>query len=226
MKKILIIEDEEAIRMALEDYFRIEGFDVYSAIDGISGMEKAHETHVDIILLDIMLPRMDGFEVLKQLRKQKIEVPVIMISAKGEEIDRVLCLEMGADDYVTKPFSPRELKARVKAVMRRTNDMNPTHSVYQFKNIKIDFDRYVVKKNGSEVKLTAIEFELMRFLISRKMKVQSRQEILNHVWGEQVVVESRTVDAHISNLRKKLEDDPANPESIIGVRSVGYKFVD
>lgn len=227
MKRMLIIEDEESIRMLLEDDFRLEGYDVTSTDNGLSGLELAQNKEFDIILLDIMLPGLAGTEICKQLRKEGIETPIIMLTAKSHEIDRVVGLEIGADDYVTKPFSPRELQARVKAVLRRTN-RSPSvdnNGIYQLGEMNIHLDRHQVVKGDTEIKLTALEFSLLKYLLKNDSCVLSRDEILDRVWKEDVVVDPRTVDTHIANLRKKIEDDPANPKWIIGVRGVGYKMI-
>ncbi len=224
MAKILIIEDEEAILMALEDNLKLEGYEVKSAIDGEKGFSMAKEGRYDLIILDIMLPRMDGFEVCKQLRQCGIMTPILMLTAKGQEIDKVLGLELGADDYVTKPFSPRELLARVKALLRRAKLVQKAIDSYTFSDVEVDFKKYEAKKRGQQVFLTALEFSLLYFLIQNKGQVVTRDTILDEVWGRDVYIQPRTVDKHIAELRKKIEDDPARPEHIIGVRGVGYKF--
>ena len=226
MKKILIIEDEELIRMALEDDFRHEGYIVDYAEDGLTGYEKAKKSDIDLIILDIMLPEMNGFDICKNLRMQGINTPVIMLTAKGQEIDRVLGLEMGADDYVTKPFSPRELQARVKAVFRRTENVsdNPMESVFNSSGLKVDFLQYECYKNGELINLTKHEFGLLKYLIKNRERVIDRDELLDEVWGNDVTVGPRTVDTHMANLRRKMEDDPSDPKLIISVRGVGYKM--
>jgi len=227
MKKILIVEDERAIRLALEDDFLAEGYQVDSAVTGNEGLQKGSEQNYDIILLDIMLPQMDGFEVIKELRKRDVRTPVIMLTAKSQEIDKILGLEFGADDYVTKPFSPRELQSRVKAVLRRV-DMKPGQSSenqFSFGGITVDFEKYECFKGDEKIFLTTLEFDLLRFLIDHKGKVVNRNQIMNEVWGPDVFVAPRTIDTHILNLRKKIEDNPAKPVWIIGVRGRGYKFL-
>jgi two-component system alkaline phosphatase synthesis response regulator PhoP len=227
MTRILIIEDEKAIRMALEDDFIAEGFQVDSSNTGTAGLRKGSESNYDIILLDIMLPEMDGFEVLKELRKRNVRTPIIMLTAKSHEVDKILGLEFGADDYVTKPFSPRELQARVKAVLRRVKekpDMSP-ETQFTFGKLAVDFQKYECLKAGEIIQLTTLEFDLLKFLIGNKGKVLTRDELMNEVWGTEVFVAPRTVDTHILNLRKKIEDNPAQPKWIIGVRGRGYKFL-
>lgn len=226
MKKILIIEDEESILMALEDNLRLEGYEVACAVDGAQGLLMAKEQKFDLIILDIMLPKMDGFEVCKHLRKDGINIPILMLTAKSQEIDKVLGLELGADDYVTKPFSPRELLARIKALLRRAGQSNRDIDKYRFGEIEVDFTRYEARKKGKLFYLTALEFDLLHFLIKHRSQVMSRDSILDEVWGRHVYVQPRTVDKHIADLRKKIEDNPSNPVHIIGVRGVGYKFVE
>ena len=227
MIRILIIEDEKAIRIALEDDFIAEGFRVDSANTGIIGLQKGSEPNYDIILLDIMLPEMDGFEVLKELRKRNVRTPIIMLTAKSLEIDKILGLEFGADDYVTKPFSPRELQARVKAVLRRVNIKRGLSSEtrFSFGKIAVDFQKYECLKAGEIIQLTTLEFDLLKLLIDNKGKVINRDLIMREVWGTEVFVAPRTVDTHILNLRKKIEDNPSQPEWIIGIRGRGYKFL-
>jgi DNA-binding response OmpR family regulator len=224
MTKILIIEDEEAILMALEDNLRLDGYEVQSAADGEKGLSKAMQKTFDLIILDIMLPRMNGFEVCKQLRQAGITTPILMLTAKSQEIDKVLGLELGADDYVTKPFSPRELLARVKALLRRAKQIEQGIDRYAFGNVEVDFKKYEVKKGGRSVYLTALEFSLLQFMVQHNGQVLSRDVILDEVWGRDVYIQPRTVDKHIAELRKKIEDDPSLPKYIIGVRGVGYKF--
>jgi two-component system alkaline phosphatase synthesis response regulator PhoP len=224
MKKILIVEDEESILMALEDNLRMEGYEVASAVDGERGLSAAREHKFDLIILDIMLPKMDGFEVCKHLRREEITTPILMLTAKSQEIDKVLGLELGADDYVTKPFSSRELLARVKALLRRAEKIGQDTGKYSFGDIEVDFTRYETKKKGTLVYLSALEFDLLRFLVEHKGQVLSRDSILDEVWGDDVYVQPRTVDKHIAELRKKIENDPSNPKHILGIRGVGYKF--
>ena len=227
MKKILIIEDEESIRMALEDDFRIENYDVATAYDGIEGLSKAADPDISLVILDVMLPGMNGFDICKKLRIKGIRTPIIMLTAKGQEIDRVLGLEFGADDYVTKPFSPRELQARVKAVLRRMENGNEEEAANVFRSggLEVNFRQYECRRNGKVVNLTTHEFELLKYLIMNKGQVISRNKLLDEVWGKDVFVTPHTIDTHIANLRQKIEDDPSGPKLIISVRGVGYKFI-
>jgi two-component system alkaline phosphatase synthesis response regulator PhoP len=224
MQKILVIEDEESILMALEDNLRLEGYDVACAVDGEQGLSMAREQKFDLLILDIMLPKMDGFEVCKHLRRDEINTPILMLTAKSQEIDKVLGLELGADDYVTKPFSPRELLARIRALLRRTQQFQQDMESYHFGDIEVDFNKYEVKKGGRLIYLTALEFSLLHFLIKNKGQVVNRDAILDEVWGDDVFVQPRTVDKHIAELRKKIEGDPSSPNFILGVRGIGYKF--
>ncbi len=226
MERILIVEDEESILMALTDDLVLEGYEVAGASDGLQGLSMAQEMKHDLIILDIMLPKMDGFEVCRRLRQAGLVTPILMLTAKSQEIDKVLGLELGADDYVTKPFSPRELLARVKAILRRTKLMQGDMEVHCFGEVEIDFKKCEVKRKGQPVYFTALEFALIGFLIQHRDQVLDRTAILDGVWGKEVYVLPKTVDTHISHLRKKIEDDPAHPKHIIGVRGMGYKFAD
>lgn len=226
MKKILIIEDEESIRMALEDDFRLENYEVCVSSDGIDGLSKASDPSIDLIILDIMLPGINGLEICKKLRSQGSKTPIIMLTARGQEIDRVLGLELGADDYVTKPFSPRELQARVKAILRRTEKEpeDADKDLFRSGELEVDFQRYECRIGSREIKLTAYEFELLKYLINNWERVVDRDELLDEVWGKNVVVSIRTIDTHMANLRKKLEDDAKRSRFIISMRGIGYKF--
>jgi DNA-binding response OmpR family regulator len=225
MAKILIVEDDASILLPLEDNLKIEGYEVASATDGDQGLAMAREGHYDLIILDIMLPKLNGLDVCRKLRQDKNTTPILMLTAKSQEIDKVLGLELGADDYVTKPFSPRELLARIKAILRRARQIQEGIDFYRFGNVEVDFKKYEAKKDGKILDLTALEFSLLHLLIANDGQVVHRDRILDEVWGEGVYIEPRTIDKHISLLRKKVEDDPQNPRFIVGVRSVGYKFV-
>ncbi len=225
MPKILIVEDEESILMALEDDLSLEGYAVTGETDGKRGLERARQGGYDLIILDVMLPGMDGFEICKRLRAAGDTTPILMLTAKSQEVDKVLGLELGADDYVTKPFSPREMLARVKALLRRGKPVDPPLERVFFGDVEVDFKGYEVRKGGELVELTAKEFSLLRLLVSHSGEVLRRDVILNAVWGDDWDVFPRTVDTHIANLRRKLEDDPADPKYIVNVRGVGYKFM-
>ncbi len=227
MKKILIIEDDPTIRSGLEDDFKYEGYEVESAVTGKIGLSKALNGHPDIIILDLMLPEMDGLEVCKELRKKNVGVPIIMLTAKSQDLDIVLGLELGADDYVTKPFSPHELRARVKAQLRRAGgDMgNEQMETLESGSLKLDIRKHECKFRGRTLSLTSIEFDMIRVLLQHPGEVVKRDEILDAVWGEDVVVTQRSVDTHVVNLRRKLGDDAKNPNMIINIRGLGYKLI-
>ncbi|MGD8360839.1 MAG: response regulator transcription factor [Gemmatimonadota bacterium] len=224
MDEVLIIEDEGAILLALEDDLRAEGYEVATATDGPGGLRMAEEHAYDLIVLDIMLPGMNGFEVCKRLRQARVTTPILILTAKSQEIDKVLGLELGADDYVTKPFSRRELLARVKAILRRGAEFPPALESCRFGDVEVDFNKYEARKGGHAVHLTRREYALLRFLIERKDGAVTRLEVLEEVWADPASVYPRTVDTHIGRLRKKLEDDPNSPRYIVGVRGVGYRF--
>jgi DNA-binding response OmpR family regulator len=224
MAKILIIEDEESILMTLEDDLGLEGHAVTGETDGARGLERALQDEHDLIILDIMLPGMDGFEICRRLRSAGRSAPILFLTAKGQEVDRVVGLELGADDYVTKPFSRRELLARVKALLRRSSMADPTPERFGFGDVSVDFKGHAVTRGGRAVELTAREFALLRFLVQHRGEVVDRGVILEEVWGEDWDVFPRTVDTHIAHLRQKLEVDAGSPRFIVNVRGVGYKF--
>lgn len=225
MATILLIEDEEAMLTGLKDAFEHHGYLVHSAKDGERGLELAQEVSPDLILLDVMLPGMDGFDVCSQLRKRGVSVPILMLTARGEEVDKVVGLEIGADDYITKPFSTRELLARVKAHLRRSAQKAAKLTEYKFGDVTVDFTKFKAFKKGMSVDLTSTEFSLLQLLIEHRNEVVTREEILNKVWGYETYPDSRTVDSHILNLRQKLESDPHKPEYILTMHGMGYKFV-
>lgn len=225
---VLIIEDEQAIVDILKFNFLKEGYKVLEALDGQKGLELALSENPDLILLDVMLPKMDGFEVCKKIR-EKSSVPIIMLTAREEEVDKVLGLELGADDYMTKPFSVRELSARVKANLRRTSIDREKTSQDSGNNITsgdltINIERYEVAKNGKVIDITLREFELLKFLAMQPDKIFSRESLLENVWGYEYYGDVRTVDVTVRRLREKIEDDPSMPRYIITKRGVGYYF--
>lgn len=223
MHKILIVEDDRHILSGLVDNLKMEGYRTVIARDGKEALKQVKEKEPDLIILDIMLPKLNGFEVCKQLKEKGINTPIIILSAKGQEVDKVLGLELGADDYITKPFSPRELLVRVKAVLRRTSGQVKLEDTCQFDDVRIDFRRFQVFKKDKEIKLTAAEFKILKLLLANKDEPVSRHKILAEIWGEEVT--TRTVDTHIWNLRGKLEEKPAHPKHIITVHRIGYKFI-
>jgi len=229
-EKILIVEDEPTLQETLAYNLKKQGYEVDATGDGTAAVEKARELKPDLILLDIMLPGMDGFEVCKMIRKD-MTVPILMLTARDDEIDRVVGLEVGADDYLTKPFSMRELIARVKALLRRVkimqqeiNGSGEKHKVYKTQNLEIDDTRREVLLNGSAVELKPKEYDLLLYLLQHKGQVLSRELILERVWGWDYFGDSRTVDVHVRWLREKIEEDPSKPKRIITVRSAGYRF--
>jgi len=224
MDKILIIEDDKAILMALKDDLEFEGYEISAAYDGKEGLRLAMSQEFQLIVLDILLPELNGFEVCKKLREAKINTPILMLTAaRTDEMDKVLGFELGADDYVTKPVGSRELAARVKAILRRARQEDEAREIYEFGNISVNFKSHEVLKAGKELSLTALEFRLLKFFIAHKGEVVTRDTLLDEAWDD-AIVSPRTIDPHIVHLRKKIEDDPSHPEYIISVRGVGYKF--
>ena len=223
MARILIVDDEPSIVMAVRDELLFEGFEVESAVDGPEAIKRARELRPDVLLLDLMLPGLNGFEVCRQLRTEMAEMWIIMLTVRGQEVDRVMGLELGADDYVTKPFSLRELVARVKVGLRRQAGRRASPS-HRLGNIEIDLLSHRVMKNNTELSLTRTEFEILELFLNRPSEVITRDEFLNKLWGEDVHVTHRVIDTHMASLRKKLEDDPNNPKHILSVRGVGYRL--
>ena len=223
MARILIVDDEPAIVMAVRDELLFEGFKVESAVDGPEAIKLAHELRPDVLLLDLMLPGLNGFEVCRQLRSEMPEMWIIMLTVRGQEVDRVMGLELGADDYVTKPFSLRELVARIKVGLRRQTGRRKS-PLHRLGNIEIDLPSHRVTKNGVELSLTKKEYEILELLLSRPGEVITRDEFLNQLWGEDVYVTHRVIDTHMASLRKKIEDDPNNAKHILSVRGVGYRL--
>lgn len=223
--KILIVDDEEHIQELIKFNLENNGYKAICCDNGIDALELAKSEKPDLILLDVMLPGIDGYDVCKEIRKDNSisNMPIIMITAKSEELDKILGLELGADDYITKPFSIRELLARVKAVLRRTSIL-PIDKSYKFDNILVDFEKHEATKNGKKVELTLKEFEVLEILIKNKGRVITREFLLDKVWGYEYIGETRTVDVHIRHLRQKIEDDDKNPKYIETIRGVGYRF--
>lgn len=225
MKRILVIEDDPAIVRGLEAALTSEHYEVLTAVDGEKGYTMAKRESVDLILLDIMLPRMNGQDVCRKLRADGIETPIIMLTSKNEELDKVLGLELGADDYVTKPFSIRELLARIKALLRRRGELKTEIETYAFGNVEIDFVKQEATMDKTSLKLSAKEFEVLKYFAAHEGQVVSREQFLNDVWGFENFPTTRTVDNYILSLRKKIEIDPAHPKHLLTVHTVGYKFV-
>ena len=226
-KKVLIVEDDPGISLSLKDEFESLGYTVIKTDNGQKGLTIARQESLDLIILDLMLPGMDGYEVCRELRNEGNRMPIIMLTAKNKEIDKVLGLELGADDYVTKPFSLRELMARVRAVLRRTTERIEDIDTYCFGQIELDFKKYEATKRGKKMDLTPLQFQMLKLLIQKKREVISRDEFLDEIWGrDNVWISHRTIDSHIANIRKKIEDDPSHPSHILSIRGVGYKFID
>lgn len=224
MDNILIVEDDKAILMGLKDDLEFEGYRVAIAEDGKQGLRQAINQEFQLIILDILLPELNGFEVCKKLREAGKNTPILMLTAaRTEEMDKVMGLELGADDYVTKPVGSRELVARVKAILRRVREKEKIGDFYEFGDISVNFKSHEIIKAGKRLHLTALEFKLPKFFIEHKGEVVTRDTLLDEAWGD-AVVSPRTIDPHIVHLRKKIEKNPSNPEYIISVRGVGYKF--
>jgi DNA-binding response OmpR family regulator len=224
MDKILIVEDDKSILMALRDDLEFEGYRVSTASDGKTGLRMALDKEFQLIVLDILLPGLNGFEVCKKLREAGRETPILMLTAaKTDEMDKVTGLELGADDYVTKPVGSRELVARVKAILRRVKQKEDAGDTYTFGDISVDFKSHEVLKGGEILHMTALEFQLLKFFIDHRGEVLTRDAILDEAWGD-AIASPRTIDPHIVHLRKKIEEEPSDPKYIVSIRSVGYKF--
>jgi DNA-binding response OmpR family regulator len=223
--RILLVDDEQSIQTLLSYPLRKDGYHVTSAIDGGEALQRFEEGRFDLVILDVMLPRLDGVEVCRQLRSRS-QVPIIMLTAKGSETDKVAGLEVGADDYITKPFSMREFRSRVKAALRRSRMgvEPPTDEAIESGELRIDFDRRLVTLREEEIKVTYVEFEILGALARSPGRVLSRETLLEHVWGDSEYRDPRTVDVHIRHLREKLEQEPKEPEFLFTVRGVGYRF--
>jgi DNA-binding response OmpR family regulator len=222
MIRILIVEDEPAIALGLRNDLTLEGYDVQVVGDGEAALHHARSSPCELILLDVMLPRKDGFAVCRELRKAGIKTPVILLTARAQETDKIVGLELGADDYVTKPFSPLELCARIKAVLRRT--MREPENVFCYGCIQVDFDRCLARRGGIPVDLTPLDFKLLTALIHARGRLLTRNQLIDEVWGKGVSITDRVVDNHILNLRRKLEENPAEPRHLLSVRGLGYRF--
>jgi len=225
MAKILIVEDEPNMVAGLRDNFEYEGYEVVTASDGVEGLARALNETPDLVVLDVMMPRMSGLDVCKQLRVKRPGLPIIMLTARGQEVDKVVGLELGADDYVTKPFSIRELLARIKAVLRRSQTVPQTGERCVFGDTEVNFRTHRVVRAGKPVEFTAKEFELLKYFLGHPGEALSRDHLLKEVWGYDSYPTTRTVDAHVVRLRQKLEPRPEEPQFILTIHSVGYKFV-
>lgn len=222
MSRILIVEDEPAIGLGLRNDLALEGYTVEVAADGDTATRRARETPFDLILLDVMLPAKDGFAVCRELRREGLKTPIIMLTARAQESEKVLGLGLGADDYIVKPFSPLELRARIAAVLRRAAPEPPRR--YRFGSVDVDFDRAIARRAGAALDLTPLEFKVLEALITAKGRLLSREQLIDQAWGNGVSITDRVVDNHILNLRRKLEDAPATPRYLVSVRGLGYRF--
>lgn len=224
MSKILIVDDEPDMVLGLRDNFELEGYEVVTARDGEEGLKKALREKPDLVLLDLMMPKMSGLDVCRELRRNNFQAPVLMLTARGQEIDKVLGLEVGADDYITKPFGLSELLARVRAALRRANNQLSGLQSYSFADVEINFTKHHVAKAGQTVELSPRELELLKFFIVHRGETVTREQLLDAVWGMDAMTYTRTVDIHVARLRQKIENDPENPGFILTIHRVGYKF--
>jgi DNA-binding response OmpR family regulator len=225
MSRILVVEDDPAILRGLSDSLRRESYEVLTAADGESAQHLIEEKNPDLIILDLMLPKLSGYEICRKMRSEGNVTPILMLTARGEEGDRVLGLDLGADDYVSKPFSLRELLARIRALLRRSQPARALLDELQVGDVRVDFRSYEARKGDLPLEMTRREFQLLRALASRPGEVITRSELLDQVWGLEAYPTTRTVDNHVAGLRAKLEQDPAEPTHLITVRGVGYKWV-
>lgn len=223
MSRLLIVEDDPDIALGLEQDLRLEGYDTEVAGDGQRAIERAQSSTFDLILLDVMLPGKDGFQVCRELRHARVRTPIILLTARSHEAEKILGLELGADDYITKPFSPMELRARIKAALRRGASAEPME-VFHFGEFVVDFDRFELRRAGKQIDLTPIEFKLLAAFVRNRRMLLTRQQLLDKVWGRDVYVTDRVVDTHIGNLRKKIEVDADAPAVVVSVRGFGYRF--
>jgi two-component system alkaline phosphatase synthesis response regulator PhoP len=222
-RRILVIEDEAALRLALSDRLRSEGYEVETAADGEQGWERARQGGFDLIVLDVMLPGRSGFDLCRDLRREGVATPILMLTARGEVLDRVLGLKLGADDYLVKPFETAELLARIEALLRRAQP-DTEGGTFAFGDVRVDFKRVEVTKGGEPVELSALEFRLLRYFVEHRGEVLSRDRLLDEVWGYSAEVYSRTVDQHVATLRRKIESDPRRPRHVVTVHGLGYRF--
>jgi len=224
MARILIVEDEPDIALGMELDLREEGYEVEVVRDGEEASRIGRQPGWDLVLLDVMLPHKDGFDVCRDLRRAKVRTPILMLTAKAQEAEKIMGLDLGADDYVTKPYSPRELRARIRALLRRTAPEEP--GVERFGNCEVDFDRAELRRAGRTLDLTRLELNMLRLFLRNRGRVLARSRVIDEVWGSGVFVTDRVVDTHIVKLRRKIEPDPAAPRHIVSVRGLGYRFED
>jgi DNA-binding response OmpR family regulator len=220
--RILVVEDDRDIAMLLADDLAAEGHQVEVVADGETASRRAREPGWDLVILDVMLPRRDGFDVCRDLRRAHVRTPIIILTAKTHEAEKILGLDLGADDYVTKPFSPRELRSRIRAVLRRFQ--GEEEDVFRFGDVEIDFARAELRRHGEPVELTPLEFKLLKVFVNNRGRVLSRDQLIQDAWGGQTFVTERAVDGHIVGLRRKIGDDPAQPQYLVSVRGLGYRL--
>jgi len=224
-KHILLVEDDESILFGLQDILEGEGYQISTAVNGLDGLKLATEKSIDLLVLDIMLPGMNGLEICKKIKKEKRMLPIVMLTAKSSEMDKISGLDYGADDYITKPFSLSELLARIRAILRRTYPEEEVLKHYSFGNVKIDFIKMEAFVNNYEVKFTKKEFAILEYFINRDGEIVPRHDLLNNIWGYDKTPSTRTVDTFILEIRKKIEETPSNPKHIVSISGVGYKFI-
>jgi two-component system alkaline phosphatase synthesis response regulator PhoP len=222
MARILVVEDEPALAILLENDLKLEGYEVEAVRDGETALAKGRQAEFSLILLDVILPRKDGFEVCRELRRAGVRAPIILLTARTQEAEKVLGLELGADDYVTKPFSPRELRARIKAALRRATEAVP--ATFRFGEVEVDFQKCQLRRCGKPVDVTALELKLLEAFVRARGRALSRNQLLDEVWGPGTFISDRVVDNHITRLRKKIEAKPAEPRYLVSVRGIGYRF--
>ena len=226
MKRVLIVEDDPDLLLGLKDNLEAESFDVVTATDGEAGLDRAIRDRPDAIVLDITLPRLNGFDLCRSLRQRGLRTPILMLTARSQESDKILGLELGADDYVTKPFSINELLARVRVMIRRASAPPPTTDVFRFGDVDLDFRRQRARKGSLPIQMSALEFSVMQYLITRRGDAVSREQLLKDVWGSKAFPTTRSVDNLIARLRQKLETEPSDPCYLVTVHGIGYRFVD
>lgn len=224
-KHILLVEDDESILFGLQDILEGKGYDISTASNGNEGLKYAIEKSIDLLILDIMLPGVNGLEICKKIKKEKFKLPIIMLTAKSSEMDKITGLDYGADDYITKPFSLSELLARIRAILRRTYPENEILNNFSFGKIKMDFVKMEAFANDREIKFTGKEFAILEYFINRQGEVVHRHELLNNIWGYDKTPNTRTVDTFILEIRKKIEENPSKPKHIVSISGIGYRFI-
>jgi DNA-binding response OmpR family regulator len=224
VSRVLIVEDDPAIAVALEDDLRLEGYEVEVVRDGETAIARGRDPSFDLMLLDVMLPGKDGFEVCRELRRSGVTTKILLLTARGAESDKVLGLDLGADDYVTKPYSPKELRARIRAHLRRTENEDSGQTIFRFGDCELDFTRGELRRGGTPIPTTPTEFKLLAFLARRQGRVLTRRVLIDEVWGRDTAITERVVDNQIANLRRKIEPTPESPRFLKSIRGIGYRF--